>query len=354
MGLPSIEITFRSKAVTAVQRSELGIVALVLQDDTNILVKNTTTYKDVSGINTGDWSADNLDYIQKTFEGTPKKVICIRIPVDSTDYNEAFNLLKSMKWNYLAIPQIIESEVDTVASWIKSKRLNDKKTFKAVLPNIEADNEGIINFTTDEIETSDKVYSTAEYCSRIAGIMAGLPFTRSSTYFELNEVLSIKEHDDPDKDIDNGQLILINDGENIKIGRGVNSLTTFTIEKAKPWSKIKVLEVMDLIQDDIRDTFNKYYIGKVINVYDNQVLFFTSINAYFKTLAKDNILDKNFENKADVDVESQRLAWEGIGTDTSEWDDIEVKNMTFEDMIFAKASVKILDAVEGLAFDIAV
>lgn len=352
MGLPQINIQFNTKAVSAVKRSELGIVALVLHDDTSVF--NWVTYKDVSEINVEDWSEENVDYIQKTFEGTPKKVICIRQPAVAQNYSGAMKLLQSMKWNYLAIPQIIETEVDTVASWIKSKRLNDKKTFKAVLPNIEADNEGIINFTTGEIQTSDKVYTTAEYCVRIAGIMAGLPFTRSSTFYELNEVISIAEHDDPDADIDNGQLILINDGENIKIGRGVNSLTTFTIEKAEPYSKIKVLEVMDLIADDIRDVFNNSYIGKVINVYNNQVLFFTSINAYFKTLAKDNILDVNYENKSDVDVASQRLAWESIGTDTSDWDDAKVKNMTFKSNVFAAGNIKILDAMEDLDFNIAI
>lgn len=353
MGMPNVNISFEGKATTAIKRSANGIVALVLHDNTITVTKGAVPYADISEIKASDWTEENIDYIQKAFLGTPKKVICIRIPVESTDYNTAYKSLQSLKWNFLAIPQILDSEVENVASWIKSKRDNDKKKIKAVLPNCAADHEGIINFTTDEIETKEKVYATNEYCPRIAGILAGLPFTRSATFFELSEVISVADHDDPNGDIDKGQLILVNDGEVVKIGRGVNSLTSFTVTKMKQWSKIKIVEGMDLITDDIRDVFNKDYIGDVNNDYDNQVLFIVSVNAYFKRLVAENILNKNYENKADVDIASQRLAWEEVGTATEDWDDLKVKKMSFEDQVFLSGDVKILDAMEGLNFNIA-
>lgn len=350
MGLPQINIEFTGRAVTAVQRSAMGIVALIIKDDTPTFT--TKEYRDVSEIESTDYTAKNLDYIQKTFLGTPSKVIVEVLPADASDYTEAQTRLTNKKWNFLAIPEISSTDVQTMSSWIISKRTNDKKTFKAVLPNSESDNEGIINFTTTGIVVGEKTYTTAEYTCRIAGILAGLPFTRSATYYELNEVDSITESATPDEDIDNGELILINDGENIKIGRGVNSLTTTTIEKTEDFKKIKVVDVMDMITDDIRDTFNNYYVGKIPNTYDNQVLFFTSVNAYFKGLAFDSILDPSFNNYATVDVEAQRLAWEGIGTDTTDWDDLKVKEMSFKSNVYALGKVKIVDAMEDLEFQI--
>ncbi|MCI1593216.1 phage tail sheath C-terminal domain-containing protein [Heyndrickxia oleronia] len=352
MGLPEINIEFKGKAVTAVQRSQLGIVALILKDDTGTF--DTRVYKSIEEIEASDWTPEVLDYIQKTFEGTPSKIICERLAPDATDYNVALKRLNNKRFNYLAIPQIEEKDTTLISTWIKTKRENDKKTFKVVLPNEKADHEGIINFTTSGIKVGEKEYKTAEYTARIAGILAGLPFTRSSTYFELNEIDSIEEIEDPDAAVDNGELILIDDGEKIKIGRGVNSLTTTTTTKTEDFKSIRVVEVMDLIKDDIRTTFNDHYVGKVNNIYDNQVLFFRSINAYFTDLSGDEILDPKYANKADINVNAQRLAWEGIGTDTSGWDDQKVKETSFKKNVFAAANIKIVDAMEDLDFDIAI
>lgn len=352
MGLPEIKIEFTGRAVTAIKRSALGIVALILKDDTPSFTSKE--YKDISELKATDFTEQNLKYIEQTMMGTPSKIIVEIVAADAENYNEALQRLASKKWNYLAIPGIVENDVMNIASWIKSKRENDKKTFKAVLPKAEADHEGIINFTTEGIVVGEQTYTASQYTARIAGILAGIPFTRSSTYYELNEVDRITESATPNEDIDNGQLILINDGENIKIGRGVNSLTTATLTKTEDFKKIKVLEAMDMIHDDIYETFNKHYVGKMPNTYDNQVLFFTSVNAYFKGLTGDYILDPNFENKAGVDVNAQRLAWEGIGTDTESWDDLKVKNMSFKSNVFAFARIKIVDAMEDLYFEIVI
>ncbi|MBL3729284.1 phage tail sheath subtilisin-like domain-containing protein [Lysinibacillus sp. HST-98] len=352
MGLPEINIEFIGKAVTAIKRSQLGIVALILKDD--VQTADTVTYKSIEEVPTDGWSPANLDYIEKTFMGTPSKIIIERLPTTAADYNAALTRLNNKRFNYLAIPGIEDKDTTIIATWIKTKRENQKKTFKAVLPNNEADHEGIINFTTTGIKVGEKEYTTAEYTARIAGIMAGLPFTRSSTYFVLSEVDSINELEDPDKAVDDGELILINDGENIKIGRGVNSLTTTTGSKTEDFKSIRIMEVQDMIKDDIAMTFDKYYVGKLNNIYDNQVLFIRSINAYFAGLGDQEILDPNFANKAEVSVRKQRLAWEGIGTDTSEWDDQKVREMSFKRNVFLGGNIKIVDAMEDLDLDIAI
>lgn len=352
MGLPQIIIEFNGKAVTAIKRSQLGIVALILKDD--VQTADTVTYKSIEEVPTEGWSPANLDYIQKTFMGTPSKVIIERLPTTAIDYNAALTRLNNKRFNYLAIPGIEDENTTTIETWIKTKRDINKKTFKVVLPNSEADHEGIINFTTTGIKVGEKEYTTAEYTARIAGILAGLPFTRSSTYYELNEIDAITEIEDPDTAVDNGELILINDGENIKIGRGINSLTTTTGKKTEDFKSIRVMEVQDLIKDDIRTTFDKYYIGKHNNIYDNQVLFIRSINAYYDGLEGEEILDPNFDNKAEINVQKQRLAWEGIGQDTTDWDDQKVKEMSFKKNVFLASNIKIVDAIEDLDMDIAI
>lgn len=351
MGLPEIDVAFRSKSVTAIKRSAMGIVALVLRDQTIVGLNSVATIKSVEDLKESDWTVDNQDYISKTLLGTPSKVIVLRIGTDS-EISESLKKLGSIKFNYLAMPAATELEAETLTSLIKSKRLNEKKTYKLVVANQVADDEGVINFTTAGIKVKEKAYTAQQYTCRLAGIFAGLPFTRSSTYFVLPEVTEIEEHDDPDADIDAGQLILINDGEQIKIGRGVNSLTTLTGDKNGAWQKIKIVEVMDMVVDDVRDTFDKHYVGKYINIYDNQILFIIAVNAYFKGLAAQQIFDPGYENKSSIDSDAQRLAWQSVGTDTSDMSDQQIREMSFGSKVFLGGQVKIADAMEDLKFNI--
>lgn len=349
MGLPQINIKFQTLAVSAVQRSARGIVALILKDSTKENF-DTKVYTSIDQVDAADWTAGNKDFIEKTFMGIPTKVIVERLKSDAADYNDALLRLKNKKWNYLSIPGIVQADVTNIATWIKACRENDKKTFKAVLPNCSADHEGVINFATEGIKVGAAVYSASQYTCRIAGVLAGLPFTRSATYFALSEVDAITDSQDPDKDIDSGKLILINDGEKVKIGRGVNSLVSTTITKGAKFKKIKVIEAVDLIRDDIRDTFEAEYVGKVNNFYDNKILFITAINAYFKELQNSEVLDPNYVAKAEIDFDAQKLYLQSMGIDTSTLKDSEIKEYNTGSKVFIKASGSPLDAMEDLDF----
>ena len=75
----------------------------------------------------------------------------------------------------------------------------------------------------------------------------------------LQKLESITESTTPDADIDGGKFILINDGEKVKVGRGVNSLVTISGDKTEDMKKIKIIDSIDLIRDDIKTSFEKLY-----------------------------------------------------------------------------------------------
>ncbi|WP_129599793.1 phage tail sheath C-terminal domain-containing protein [Anaerophilus nitritogenes] len=349
MGLPQILIEFKTQGTTAIKRSARGIVALILKEDRVDL--ESVEYKSIDEVTKDHWTKENKDYIEKAFMGTPSKIIVERIGMVE-DYAVALKRLKSKKWNYLSIPGISQEAVQNIVSWIKEQRQNNKKTFKAVLPNVEADHEGIINFATEDIKVGDITYSASQYTCRIAGVLAGLPFTRSSTYYAFNEVESITESENPDKDIDDGKLIFIHDGEKIKIGRGVNSLTTTTATKGEEFKKIKIVDAVDLMRDDIHDTFDGSYVGKVVNSYDNKVLFLAAINAYFEELERTDVLDPDYDNKAEIDMIGQRLYLMKKGIEVEALKEQEIKEYNTGSEVFIKAKVKFLDAMEDLKMEI--
>ena len=79
MGLPEILIEFKTKAQTAVTRSQNGIVAVILEDSTKVGDENLSyTYNYEADIVKSDWTTANLDYLNKIFLGKPKRVLVER------------------------------------------------------------------------------------------------------------------------------------------------------------------------------------------------------------------------------------------------------------------------------------
>lgn len=348
LGLPSFSMIFSGKGVSAIERSARGIVACILRDDTEG-GSEVSIYKKVDEVAFEKWSEMNYGFLKLIFAGAPSKVIVIRLARDEEGYNKALQKLKDMKWNYLCIPELTSADTAIISAWIKQYRDDERKTFKAVLAHCSGDHEGIINFTTENIVSgiSGKKHTASEYCARIAGLLAGLSLARSSTYYVLDDISAAEIPEDPDGCINNGELIVVFDGKNYKIGRGVNSLVSFTDEKTEDVRFIKIVEGMDLYMDDIRETYDEYYVGKVINDYDGKQMFVAAVGAYHKSLLGD-VLDKSYENVVAVDVDAQRAYLESRGMDTSEMDDIAVAKANTGTRVFITSKVRFVNAMEDL------
>ncbi len=384
-GLPKVIIDFKSKGTTAIKRSARGIVAMILHNE----AEDTSKYyriKDVSDIPETGLTDSNVDLIKKCLLGTPLRVLVYTLPINNTKtitvetdpeeeggepgteeqvvsvettQADVLKILTGIKWNYLCAPTATEDEQNDLASWIKSQRNNKRKTFKAVLANQEADHEGIINFCTGDIKVpsgedtdgnpSYTTYSALQYTARIAGILAGLALDRSATYFKLTEVESVEQYEDIDSLIDAGKLLLFDeqDGDGVKIARACNSLTTFTTDKGEDFRYIKIIEAVDMITDDIRDTFKKYYVGKVINDYDHKMLFITAILVYFDEI-KGNVLDRDGRNTVDIDEQYQANYAKLHGEDIEAMTAMEIRKYNTGTNVVLAGSVKPVNAMEDL------
>ena len=155
-----------------------------------------------------------------------------------------------------------------------------------------------------------------------------------------------------DAELKKGSFILINDDNKVKVGLGINTLTTFNESNSEDMRYIDIVEAMDLIRDDITNIFKEEYVGKVKNKLDNQILFISSINTYLDVLAKQDILDSDYKNYADINVIAQRQAWLGVKPEAESWSDEEVKVKTFKRNVYLLGDIKILGAMENLMFDI--
>ena len=369
-GLPQVLINFRTQGTTAIKRSARGIVAMILHDGGKNEIQQFRI-SDTADIPDEILSAKSVELVKLCLKGTPRRVLLYVIPDADTEIepdghltgqNDVLDLIQSVKWNWVCNPTSTGTEQADLSSWVIAQRNNKRKTFKAVCAKQAADHEGVVNFCTDDIvaengtdENGDPVYTTynaVQYTARIAGILAGLALDRSATYFSLTEVQSVESYTDIDERIDKGQLLLFDeqDGNGVKIARACNSLITFTTDKGEDFRYIKIIEALDLITDDVRDTFKKYYVGKVINDYNHKMLFITAVLVYFDEI-KGNVLDRDGKNTVDIDEQAQLNYAKLKGEKTEDMSAMEIRKYNTGTKVMLTGNIKPVNAMEDLTIN---
>lgn len=353
MGIPGINITFSEKAVSTIKRGERGCIAMIVRDENTALqekvVASIEKFEDIP-----TWiNEENKEQIKLAMLGyinVPKQIIVYCIGLEDT-YETALKYLETTKFDYLVIPTVqTDGKTLEIVSWIKGQR-EQRKHVKAILPNTEADSEGIINFATETIYVGEKEYTTEQYCSRIAGVIAGTPLDISCTYAPLPEVTDCTRLNKNERKlaIEQGKLIIFHDGEKVKINSGVNSFVSTNKTKGNQFKKIKIVDIMDMISDDITRTVEDNYIGKYANSYDNKTLLLSALWSYFEELKNASILNTY---EVEIDIDANRLYLQSKGIETSSMNENDIKQAQTDDKVFLKAKLGILDAMEELELPI--
>ena len=360
---PYVTINFKQLATTLMQRSERGTAVLFLADETLDEFKKTECfiYKDVTQVNSdfdgnffeAEGRKSNLKHIKNCFKSAPYEVIAI-IAKDYSSlatFTNALTSIRSQVW--ITIPA--DDLKDDLASWIKTME-NDGFSYKALGNKQGVDSKHYVYFSQAATTTDNEALADTEIMPYLLGVLAGCNCTRSVTNYTLTELSSCEELDDVNKAISDGQFIITNSNGKVKILTGINSLTTLDGNtNTEDMQYIETVEAMDLIRDDIKNVFENTYQGTFKNKYVNQLLFIGAVNEYFRTLATEDILDPEYSNKCQIDVDAQRSAWVGVGkTEAASWSDDEVKARTFKRTVFILADIKILNSMENLQFTVTI
>ena len=352
MGLPSINIAFTTAAAATAQRTSRQNVALIVRDTKAIGGHSLSRVAQIPS----ELGADNQAFIKRAFVGyvnTPKMVFVYVLSTEAESLDEALNWLGLQDFDYLAgPPDVTSDEAQAIATWVKAQRSGYDAKHKAVLPNLAADSEAVVNFATANSTVDGVKLTEAQFCSRIAGLLAGTPANLSSTYAVLDEVSDIDRlsREAANAAIDAGKLILIHDGEKVKVARGVNSLTKVTNPSGEIFKKIKVVAVTDLIKSDIRRTAEDSFIGNYPCTYDNKLVLVTAINNYFRELAREGVIEADFA--VDIDANANAAWLEAHGTDISGMSEQDLRAANTQDHVFLTARIKILDVIEDIDLNI--
>lgn len=378
LGAPSINISFTERGKSAVKRSR-GIVLLGVKDNITAPLKNPLTITSTGDIPSSlkDTTKEQIKLALIGYQTAPIKVLVYGMNIEddadtgdiNTAYTAAMKEWETIKFDYLAIPTVAtDAQTTVITTWVKSMRAK-KKNIKAVLPNTAADCEYIVNYAIDKnvyteqvtqqdgsVKTVETTYTAEQYCSRIAGLICGTPLTISATYAPLGELVDCTRLDDLDTAVNEGKFVVFHDGDKVKTCRAVNSFTTTTSEKGDTYKKIKIIDVMDLITDDITKTVQDSYLGKYANNYDNKCGLIAAIKGYFMQLQRDGLITDDFGVEFDIKALKKYHLEQGIYTEEqlAAMDDDSIAKLNTGSKVFIKANVEILDAMEDIELPIAI
>lgn len=361
MGLPELYFSYQTAAAAAVSRSRQGVVALLLQDAG--VTAGVYTVAHEADIPTG-LSADNRAHVRRAMVGyisQPAKIYLSVVAADGT-VAAAMEQLSHLNYDYVAgWPDLDEDGAEALAKDVIARR---KKNFigKAVVPGYAANNVGVINFTAEDIKGAAGTYSgvtlaagtftAAEYCARIAGILAGTPAEGSATGAALPEVYAVTELTDTELDaaVEAGEFALYNDGRKIRVARAVNSYAP-TGNTGTILRKIKAVEIIDLIHYYAVTTADDEYRGQCANTYDNKCLLVAAVQGYLTQLEPELLSEGT--GKAEIDAEAARAWLKEQGTAVEDMTEDEIRRADTGSYVFLALSGYIVDAMEDFRISLA-
>lgn len=366
LGMPTIHLAFENAIQEILTRAKKGVVAVFVRD-----VKN----QGIHVITDADKMPSELGEANRAYaarallgskRGKPTKLILVVFaPAAKSADSEAavaplttaLSLLTGKGVDYMAPPaDATEAELTVIKGFVQKYRKNNP-TLQVVLPNVAADDRGVVNYTST-VHVGNATFTPAQYCSRIAGALAGIPTTASATYLTLDEVTSVDplnvagktEEEAQDAAIGTGQLIVVHDGTSAWIARGVNSLTTLKSGENDALKKIKVTEGEGLLFYYTVKAIREGYLGNMVNTYDNRCLLVVELQGMYAKLEQQGLLLPG-SSGVEIDVVAQRKYMEDCGVDCSEMDNEQIRQ--YEDLgdhVFIRAWGKFADTMEN--FDV--
>lgn len=352
IGLPTLTIAFEAAAQQVANRAKSGVAAVFVRDAQKQGVYTLISESQIPS----ELGEANKTHIKTAFigsdRGAPSKVVLVVIPTetgDTTALEGGLKRIEAYQIDYLAGPlDVTDDELTKLTDWVKAQR-ERYRTVKLVRPYKTAgsDHMGIIDLDESGMKDAAGAVTAGAFCARMAGILAGIPMGMSATYTAVPELTAVTQRTTEEQTdaVNAGKLILIHDGLQAKIARGVNSLTTIPKEGKKDWCKIKIVEGMDLIAYYLRTTIETSYLGRYPNTYDNKQLLVAAVLDYLQYLERSGVLNPG-ESYAEIDYDAQ-LAWlTANGVDTSNMTEQEVLEYQTGSWVFLRCGGRLVDAME--------
>lgn len=198
--------------------------------------------------------------------------------VNGTAYQKYLDKIESFTYNVMGVATTDNTIKNLIVAFTKRMRDEVGAKFQAVLHDIEADYEGVINVINDV--TADANFDKSAIIYFMAGIEANCAINKTclnkiyNGEFEVNTDYTQSQLEDA---IQNGKLVLHNVNNEVRILEDVNSLVTTSDTKGEIFKNNQTIRVADQIANDIAVLFNTKYLGNVPNNESGRISLWTDI-----------------------------------------------------------------------------
>lgn len=189
-----------------------------------------------------------------------------------------------------------------LAEEIKILRENVGIKVRAVIPNttnVAYNYEGVSTVLNGYVLNDGTVITPNVATARFAGMSASATPDQALTYAQLDDAVEASPKLNNDKTIaalNAGQIVFTTlAGSRVVIEQDINSLTKFTSEKSKDFSKNRIIRTLDEICTNTTQTFETSFLGKVSNNEAGRNVFKANRIGYLTGLQNQNMI-RDFEN----------------------------------------------------------
>lgn len=309
----SITITFRDHP------SEAGVDQLLVYLSGDLIETYNYAQTDIAAL-VADVNANSaLVFLTQLVTGVAMAAVTAQSLTDTAgangsavagDYTTAFAALEAQDLNILAMPGMTDSTILASArTWIGNMNSTMRRimlvtggatseTFSAATTRSELSptSENIVNLGYNMFTDPDgTARNTAQMVGHVAGMIAAAGAKRSITFARLPEGFDLTvapSYDEIISAIESGLVVFSKDALGIRVEKGITTFTDAT-DVDKPlevMSKIQQVRTIHQIENDLTETTEGEWIGKVQNTDKTRDAYVGMLLAYFRRLEAENIL----------------------------------------------------------------
>lgn len=330
---PGVYVNFIDEALKAITGGAKGIVAIPLLDYGTATASTFYTVDKVSQA-TELFGSTGIDSIKLALEAGAKEVLAYTMPIDatsgeplSTDYDVYLEALETREFNIIVLDQqhdaTLQSKFLTAVANMRDN-VDIEKHVMVVFGGTATDDQDptvgntrtttlqddySVNLITGVEQLDGVEVSSAEYAPYIAGLIAGTPINKTTTYKQLrvNDVTKRLRGSEIKTALTAGSLVLTHDGEKVIVEKGITT----------SGEHIRSIRTRQVILNDTKRFLKNEVIAKLDNNEDGRASVVAMLKRYTDGLEQINAI-----TDADVYVDTENLPTQDAAFFVIEYTDV--------------------------------
>ena len=185
------------------------------------------------------------------------------------DYAAFLTIIEPYSFDILAYDGTDRAVMQAFASFVKriSERVGQK--CQAVMADAASCNSEWVISVSNGVKLEDKTVLTPQQAVWwLAGAEAGARYNQSLTYAQYPgaaEAMPKMTDAQAEQAIKRGEIVFIDNFNTVKVCTDINTLTSFSLDKGKEYSKNRVMRVLNQYCNDAYRQLSLHYLGKINN-----------------------------------------------------------------------------------------